>query len=183
MKTIKLLIIIILASIGASAQINTSQISILDSVPQIATYRGGSKIVLVKDTIKGGLFYLYTGSSPIDTVNIFAGANGSKWSRTADGKSGTIVTAIDANYSVTPTDYYITLPAITSGRTITLPTANSTNTGRTLVIVNTNSSGSAWSFSPAIINAAGSNITPAPVNAKVYTLFCNGTNWLQISVI
>lgn len=183
MKGLKLLLILVLASIGAIAQLNTTQVAVLDSLPQIATYRGGAKILLVKDSTKGGLLYLYTGASPVDSLNVFAGANSSKWSRTADGRSGSIITALDAAYTVTPTDYYVGLPTLTANRVITLPTVNAVNTGRTLVIRNANATGSTWTFSPAIVNAAGGSITPAPGNGKVYTLFCDGTNWVQISVI
>lgn len=81
MKKIFLLVFALVSIIYAKSQDVSSSVSSVDAVSKLSSYFGGNKIIYVRDTAAGGYFYLYQGSSPVDNVNIFAGANSSKWRR------------------------------------------------------------------------------------------------------
>jgi hypothetical protein len=86
MKKIFLLILLISTYFLSTAQ--SSEVTKVDSLPRLATYFGGNKIILVEDQTSGGLFYLYVGGLPVDNINIYSGANSSKWRRVRQVSSG-----------------------------------------------------------------------------------------------
>lgn len=73
---------------GTSA---TDSAAVLKQVTQIATFsRTDVNQIAVTDTIRGGIFYKYTGSDAADNGMIFSDANGSKWLRQTSGESDII---------------------------------------------------------------------------------------------
>lgn len=94
----KLLYLLLLLPLGLLGQTQTSQVTILNTTGQLASYRGGSKIVIVRDTALGGEFYKYTGPVSVDGVNIFTGSGGAKWRRVpGEVKSSLIPNAIGSS--------------------------------------------------------------------------------------
>lgn len=58
----------------------------LTSVTDIANYNNATTTTLfVKDSIRGGTFFLYVGSDEADNGMVFSDANGNKWKRDAKG--------------------------------------------------------------------------------------------------
>ena len=91
------------------------------------------------------------------------------------------VSVSDANYSISATETYYTLSAITANRTLTMA-GTAGLTGRILKIQNTYTSASPnWSFAgTAVKDVTGTTIsTLAPTT--LYILEYNGTNWIKIN--
>lgn len=81
MKKLFILILFLSGYFISKAQDTRTDIAVVDSTTKIANYFGGSKVMYVKDNNNGGWFFLYQGALSVDGVNIFAGANSSKWRR------------------------------------------------------------------------------------------------------
>lgn len=105
--------------------------------------------------------------------NLLTGAGGDLlWSGYIREASNT---STDGNYTVTTTASFHILIEITTGRTVTFPTATA---GRTLTIWNQNSSGNAWNVSGTVINPDGSSIATL-ASDTVYRFIADGTSWVR----
>lgn len=59
----------------------------LTTVDNISNYNGQAPSIHVSDSIRGGTFFLYTGSDEVDNGMVFTDANNNKWKRSVtDGK-------------------------------------------------------------------------------------------------
>jgi hypothetical protein len=89
-------------------------------------------------------------------------------------------TASDANLTVPAFSAYgdfVTLPAITANRTVTLPAASGL-TGQHIKLRNMNASGNAWSFASTVKDAGGTTITDI-ANLAFTIIESDGTNWVK----
>jgi hypothetical protein len=90
-------------------------------------------------------------------------------------------TGTDANQSLSIPYTWLTLPAITANRLVTIPTG-ATYTGKNIKIHNTYTGTSfTWSFSGGTVkDIAGNTLTTLSANT-LYVLEYNGTNWIKIN--
>jgi hypothetical protein len=153
-------------------------------IPTAANIYNSDGTLTANRTVNGGGFNMDFGvsGSRFGTLSLYANAG-----ITLHGTSNVIFdggpvyitnASLDANYTFGVKEYYVTLVAITANRTVTLP--GSPLTGRTCVVRNSNASGNTWSFSPSILDGAGTTITNL-VNGIVYNLIYDGTNWIKIN--
>lgn len=91
-------------------------------------------------------------------------------------------TATDANFTISTSMRFTTLPVVTATRTLTLPNVT-TYVGTETKIRNMNTSGTySWSITAgALKDAAGTNVTTL-TNGKVYTIHSDGSSWVVQSV-
>jgi hypothetical protein len=90
-----------------------------------------------------------------------------------------ITAANNANYTVPRSKLYITLPVISANYTVTVPNPAS-YPGESLFIQDSNTSGSTWTFTGSVVNAAGTAISTL-VNSTFYQLKSNGSNWVKMN--
>jgi hypothetical protein len=79
MKRIVIILILIFVSRTMLAQVRERVI--LPTINSMKAYTGGAPFVFVLDSATGGDFYLYTGSTTSDEINIYAGQSSRKWRR------------------------------------------------------------------------------------------------------
>jgi hypothetical protein len=91
-----------------------------------------------------------------------------------------IYTASDANLTVPTFNAYgdfVTLPAITANRTVTLPSPVGL-TGQHIKLRNMNASGNAWSFASTVKDTGGTTITDI-ANLAFTIIESDGANWVK----
>lgn len=82
---------VIIGSGGGSSSGATDSAAVLKQVTQISTFsRTDVNQLIVIDTIRGGVFYKYTGSDAADNGMLFSDANGTKWLRTTSNEDNRV---------------------------------------------------------------------------------------------
>lgn len=85
--------------------------------------------------------------------------------------------ATDADYTITARGGMVTLPTITTNRTVTV---GAVGAGAIIIVWNKNSTGNAWNISGTVVDAADAAIT-AFANDTMYILISDGSQWVKVN--